>query len=184
MINKKLFNKFIYIKNNAIKKQHCNNIIKILEDQNLDVANNPRVSNFYKGIFEIPPQKQEWFPDFCIHMENYKKLYPFVGKGNVGYWTVTPKCNYQKYEPKQSYNMEHCEHGPKDSQRIIAWMFYCNDIKKGGETKFPQQNFTAKPKTGTLLIWPAGWTHSHIGLPALNEKKYIVTGWCSYIENQ
>ena len=80
----------------------------------------------------------------------------------------------------QFFKKEHCEHCLEYPHRIIAWMFYCNDIKKGGGTKFPQQNFTAEPKEGTLLIWPAFWTHTHIGIKAPKEHKYIVTGWCSF----
>ena len=64
--------------------------------------------------------------------------------------------------------------------RVLAWMVYLNDIKKDGGTRWPQQNFTSKPRSGDLYIWPAGWTHSHYGVPALKETKYIVTGWCSF----
>ena len=58
-------------------------------------------------------------------------------------------------------------------------MFYCNTIKKGGGTYFPQQDITVQPQAGTFVIWPAAWTHSHLGVKAPNENKYIVTGWCS-----
>ena len=37
-----------------------------------------------------------------------------------------------------------------------------------------------KPKKGLTIIWPAGWTHPHHGLPAPEETKYIATGWAGY----
>ena len=76
---------------------------------------------------------------------------------------------------------EHMEHGSSfhDCRRMLAWMFYLNDIKKEGGTRWPQQNFTSRPRAGDLYIWPAGWTHSHHGLPAPKETKYLMSGWCS-----
>ena len=171
--------KFIHIKKNAIKNKHCNNIVKKLDNSKLEKSFN---KNFYQAIFNIVPQDQEWFKDFFEVIKEYKELHPFFGKGNVGFWSVDPVCNYQKYNKNQSYSVEHCEHSPVNLKRILAWMFYCNNIDEGGETRFPQQNINIKPEKGTLLIWPAGWTHSHLGLPAKKENKYIVTGWCSYIE--
>ena len=174
--------KFIYIKKNAIKNKHCDSIVKNLKNSELKEPLNENIKKFYKAVFNVIPHHQEWFKDFCVALEEYKKLHPFLGKGNIGYWSVDPACNYQKYIKNQSYSVEHCEQGYVNSNRVLAWMFYCNNIKEGGETRFPQQNINIKPEKGTLLIWPAGWTHSHLGLPAKKENKYIVTGWCSFIE--
>ena len=99
--------------------------------------------------------------------------------------------NIQKYNPGQYYDSwsdteyweGHCEQQRSGSvSRVLGWMFYLNDIKKGGGTRWPQQRFTSKPRAGDLYIWPAGWTHSHYGIPAPKEIKYIITGWCSWNE--
>ena len=45
-----------------------------------------------------------------------------------------------------------------------------------------QQNIELKPKQGTIVIWPAAWTHSHYGKPVLDEHKYIITGWGSHVK--
>jgi len=37
-----------------------------------------------------------------------------------------------------------------------------------------------KPKQGTLLIWPAAFTHTHRGNPPLSNVKYITTGWIEF----
>ena len=58
-------------------------------------------------------------------------------------------------------------------------MYYLNDIEEGGETEFVYQDrLKIKPTTGTLLIWTAGFTHTHRALPIINyEPKYLITGW-------
>ncbi len=98
-------------------------------------------------------------------------------------WTINEFFNIQKYYPGNSYRTEHMEHGKDhyDSKRLLGWMIYLNDIKNNGGTCWPQQNFISIPRRGDLYIWPAGWTHSHYGIVAPKEIKYIVTGWCSFI---
>ena len=94
-------------------------------------------------------------------------------------------CNLQRYKVGESYSTEHCENDGSPgmlSLRNIAWMFYLNDIESKGGTCFPSQNITLKPRVGDLYIWPAYWTHSHYGIAADKEIKYLLTGWCRYLK--
>ena len=38
-----------------------------------------------------------------------------------------------------------------------------------------------KAEKGKTVIWPAEWTHTHRGIVAPKETKYIATGWYGYI---
>ena len=83
----------------------------------------------------------------------------------------------QKTEPTKGYHSFHVENNSYDVHcRSMAWMTYLNDIKEGGETEFLYQKLKVKPKRGTTLIWPGGYTHMHRGNPPM-EDKYIATGW-------
>lgn len=87
----------------------------------------------------------------------------------------------QKTEPGQGYHIWHCEQGSiETSRRLLAWTLYLNDVEEGGETEFIFQHMRIKPKTGTLVIWPAGFTHTHRGNSPLSGIKYIVTGWIEF----
>ena len=163
----------------AIKREHCQNIINFLDRSKLASPPNPLLASFYSGC-NANTYEQEWCPDLFKCMLAYKNKHSFLKKG-VWRWKIDPDCNYQKYKPNQHYSIEHCENESKDyTRRMIGWMFYCNTIKKGGGTLFPQQKFKLKPEEGTVAIWSADWTYSHIGLVAPKEHKYIVTGWASY----
>jgi len=59
-------------------------------------------------------------------------------------------------------------------------MLYLNDVEEGGETEFLYQKMRVKPTKGTILIWPADWTHTHRGNPPLSGDKYIYTGWMEH----
>lgn len=166
---------YIYVKENGISDSCCDQVITFLDHTKLELFTH------YKGKREIPPFEQTWWEQYCMALGEYKKQHPFFATGQIGQWYTDEVCNYQKYETNQRYSIEHCEHGPGiSSSRVLAWMFYCNTIEKGGETVFPQQNIKIKPKKGTIVFWPAGWTHSHYGNPC-DQEKYIVTGWCCFL---
>lgn len=98
-------------------------------------------------------------------------------------WSFFPPFNIQRYDPGDAYNPMHIEEGgPREGkiQRILAFTTYLNDIEEGGETEFLYQGIKVKPEKGLTIIWPAGWTHPHRGIPAPNETKYIATGWAGY----
>ena len=93
--------------------------------------------------------------------------------------------NLAKYLPNEAYFLLHTENMGQTNgfseRRLIAWMLYLNDVTDGGETEFPTQEIKFKPKAGSMLMWPAYWTHPHRGLPSLTEVKYIATGWFYYL---
>ena len=67
--------------------------------------------------------------------------------------------------------------------RVLVWSVYLNDVAEGGETEFLYQHKRFKPTLGTLMIWPAQFTHTHRGNPPLSGEKYIVTGWYNLTES-
>ena len=52
-------------------------------------------------------------------------------------------------------------------------MFYLNDVKEGGETEFYHQNLKVPPTQGSLVIFPAYFTHLHKGHIPITDDKYI-----------
>ncbi len=107
----------------------------------------------------------------------YEKRYPILTK--MQSWNVDVRYNIQRYNPGGGFKVLHCENsGIATSKRILAWMIYLNNVKNGG-TQFPYLNKKFKAREGTLLIWPAYFSHMHKGIPA-KEVKYIATGWASF----
>jgi hypothetical protein len=87
----------------------------------------------------------------------------------------------QKTEIGQGYHIWHYESDIiQTSHRLLVWMLYLNDVEEGGETEFLYYPKRIKPKTGTLLLWPASFTHTHRGNPPISNTKYIVTGWLEF----
>jgi hypothetical protein len=88
------------------------------------------------------------------------------------------KNKIQKTDVGQGYHIWHFEQSSKDSsQRMMAYIFYLNDVEEGGETEFLYLHKRIKPKAGTMILFPASYTHTHRGNPPLSSEKYIITGW-------
>lgn len=91
--------------------------------------------------------------------------------------------NLQKYLADQGgYPYWHCELYPKSDggetlHRVLLWSLYLNDDFEAGETEFFHQQRKIAPRTGTVLIAPAGFTHTHRGNRPLRGDKYLATSW-------
>lgn len=89
--------------------------------------------------------------------------------------------NIQKYVADQGgYPYWHSEQYPRRDQgealhRALLWTIYLNDEFDEGETEFLYQQTKIRPKTGSLLIAPAAFTHTHRGNRPLGGDKYIAT---------
>ena len=97
-------------------------------------------------------------------------------------FNINEAFNLQHYAPTQGFKQLHAERtGVKMSKRVLVFMTYLNDVPGGG-TQFPSQSFTAPAEKGLTLIWPAEWTHAHVGQISPSNEKYIITGWYSFNE--
>ncbi len=91
--------------------------------------------------------------------------------------------NLQRYTAGQGgYPYWHCELYPRDASaetlhRHVLWTLYLNDGFGEGETEFLYQGRKIVPRTGSLLIAPAAFTHTHRGNRPQGGDKYIATSW-------
>jgi len=80
------------------------------------------------------------------------------------------------------YPYWHCELYPRDPaaetlHRHLLWTLYLNDDFEAGETEFLFQERKIAPRTGSLLIAPTAFTHTHRGNRPEGGDKFIATSW-------
>ena len=109
--------------------------------------------------------------------ENYTSKHSVLKEFNL----VTNFFKIQKTTPGEGYHIWHCEHGPEYyATRVLVFMLYLNtlDSEEAGETEFLYQQRRVKPEEGTMVIWPAAFTHTHRGNTVHGKNnKYVITGW-------
>lgn len=121
-----------------------------------------------------------------LNPDNYEKEGKSRAEAIVKYLYRSGNINLQKYQQNRGgYPHWHSEQFPQNGHnealhRVVLYMFYLNDVDEGGETEFYYQKRKLKPTKGTLVIAPAGFTHSHRGNMPLSGDKYIATSWVMF----
>ena len=146
------------------------------------------VNKDVKESFDIsinPHFMEQPFLDYRIELQkcldDYIKTYPHINELNR--FDITENYNIQRYPIGGGFKIEHSE---KDgglnltAKRNLVFMTYLNDVEDGG-TKFVYQNRIVKAQKGKTVIFPADWTHTHVGQISQTSEKTIVTGWYSYL---
>ena len=116
-------------------------------------------------------------------------LYQALDDYMTHYGTLRSKHVYSNFNKVQKtpagggYHVWHDELGQsvQHSDRVLVWMMYLNNDFEGGETEFLYQKKRVQPEPGTIVIWPAQWTHQHKGNMVLKGNKYIITGWIHHM---
>ena len=186
-------NNFIGTYDNYISQEECNKVIKFYEDQNkfnntinrLEFENSPIIQKQDQTYFAVPNNMDVWWIELKSLIVNFDMAWKHYEK-NVGalesygqdmfHYT---QLKIQKTLPTEGYHVWHLEHqkGFQNECRAFVYSIYLNDVKEGGETEFLHFSKRVKPKTGRIVIWPAGFPYVHRGNPPLSGKKYIITSW-------
>lgn len=91
---------------------------------------------------------------------------------------VVQSMQIQHYVKNEGHYIKHVD--GIDTNRILAFIWYLNDVDVGGETCFyndTKNEIRIKPEMGKLIIFPTGYTFIHSGMTPLSNDKYILTGW-------
>jgi hypothetical protein len=201
---------FIGVFENAVSDEDCDRIIEhfeLLQQQKLtydrmqedsknvliekdgDVHTIGGTSNMLQDTLfceEIVTKRDIWI--FKKFRESIMECYQHYCKQygvlmTIAKHAISGAVKIQKTKPSQGYHVWHCEHAAVGvGERIMLIILYLNDVNEGGETEFLYQRKRIKPKKGTLLICPAGYTHTHRGNPPFDADKYILTTWLEFIE--
>jgi len=185
-------NNFIGVYDNYITKEECNKAIKLFEQQN-NFKNTFNRMGFEQASV-LKKQDQQFFAaennlelwwdslktmiiNFDIAWKHYAQN---TGAGDIYGVPFHYTClKIQKTLPTEGYHIWHIEHnkGFQNEPRAFVFSIYLNDVQEGGETEFLHFSKRVKPKTGRVVIWPAGFPYVHRGNPPLSGEKYILTSW-------
>lgn len=184
---------FIGIYDNYITKEECNKAINFYEDQNkfnntmnrINFENSSILQKQDQQFFAVPNNLDVWWGDLKSMIVNFDLAWNHYIKntgaaesyGNIDFHYTQLKI--QKTLTTEGYHIWHVEHGKGFDTEARAFVFsiYLNDVEEGGETEFLHFSKRVQPKTGRIVIWPAGFPYVHRGNPPLSGEKYILTSW-------
>ena len=170
----------------AFTPDECKSIIKYIdnfEDNNIlihDENNLHQVDHKTINIshdYDFPAYSQltsDIMPNFKPCVDEYLQAFSIL----QGYKWLLYDLKVKKIPIGGGFHQWHFENGSIPySQRKFVVQLYLNDDFQGGETEFLYQNRRELAKEGDVIIFPAGYTHTHRGNPPIGGTKYIVTSW-------
>jgi len=184
-----MVNTFIQVIPDALSKSDCEDIIKAFENKSEHFTIETKIDGIYIdnnderndiSMFPLGFQSMEASNDLIC--DTIKNNIPLWWEGNEEHYMFLENIKIQKASSGGGFTTQHVEQGqsPTTNSRFMVWMIYLNDVERGGRTSFPLQEISFKPTAGTLMYWPAGYTHPHYATDDLECDKYIATGWFSY----
>jgi len=122
---------------------------------------------------------ENFLPVVEKYINNYIENYSILSESNLFAHSIKVK----KILPGGGFHRWHYESSTTSTlSRCLVLQLYLNTIEEGGETEFLYLNKRVQSKSGRLMIFPSGFTHTHRGNPPINQTKYIVTTWLLFQE--
>jgi prolyl 4-hydroxylase len=166
---------FNFIEKYKVSSQLCDDLTSYYKNNKEYKEKHRDVSNTI-NVYFFNNSKEKCIKDFFNELN--KCVAHYFKKYNLNSSIKTSDSNnIQHYQPNTGFTNLHYERSCEYPKRQLVYMLYLNTINSGGETEFPYQNVIFKAIKGSLIIWPADFTHPHKGIIAPTEEKYIVTGW-------
>ena len=191
---------FVGVFHNAVRPEYCEEVIEFFESvdglggvysrqDGENISSSLKENDIFHTDDKMPKN---------IFNSSFKLMIPFVEACDEAYTLyrkkfgvlnefprhrISPSIQMQRVKPTQGYHVWHCENSALAlSNRIMVPILYLNDVEEGGETEFLYQSMRISPKKGTLVLFPAGFTHTHRGNPPLKGYKYFITSWIHLID--
>ena len=113
-------------------------------------------------------------------VQDYISKYRFMEFGGTFELRHLPLIQW--YKPGEGFYKWHIDAAQKAcSDRAMVYMTYLNDVPDGGTIMVNNDGFTIHAEKGKTVIFPATFTHKHVGEISKEHEKYICTGWVEWL---
>ena len=161
------------------RQQENKNIRKHIKDDELLFLNDTNIGQMHLPKWRGQEIQKMLWKGLQIAFDQYEDQYDILQNEKL----AAQQLKMQKTEPGKGYHVWHYEDGGfENGDRCLVYSIYLNDIEDAGETEFLYLKKRIKPEENKIIIWPAGFTHTHRGnVVHGNQSKYIITGWFYYV---
>lgn len=107
----------------------------------------------------------------AMYVQEYRELHN-VDLYDTGY-------RLQKYSPRVGFYRSHSDGDPWSTPpinlRVLGVVMYLNTVDVGGGTGFPEHDIVIPACAGDISIFPAYWTHPHVGRVPISGDKWMIS---------
>jgi hypothetical protein len=177
---------FLYVQDNVFDNDYCKksiDYINLLDERSILIDTqsfNHMIDD--KGVNLVHHYDfkswswiaESFLPTITKYVNDYLQKYSILAPQRFLLYDVKVK----KITSGGGFHTWHYESASYETlDRILVVQVYLNTIEDGGETEFLYLKKRVNAEEGRIIIFPAGFTHTHRGNPPLNKDKYIITTW-------
>ena len=182
-----LLNNFIQVYENSLEESICDFLISLFDkvSDKHEMVENQRKPNFTQ--FNLTENSNISEEVTSVHNYLIKKTFDYRNE----YYSITDRKVFPKDHAFEQFRIKRYNNDGNDefdthvdvidyssARRYLTFMWYLNNVEKGGETKF--DGMIIKPKKGSLLVFPPLWMFPHAGLQPISNPKYILHTYLHY----
>ena len=187
----KTFDDLIHVNPNALSKKVCKDIIKRFkkDDRKKQGATTLGLDLDVKKCVDLHISNLEDWKDidnilFKSSDDNLKEYLDKIKVDDKIFFNMDTLRDtgylVKRYKPGDYFNWHSDRNYKNGWSRVVACVWYLNDITEGGYTEFAHGR-KIYPKTGQLIMFPASWTFPHRAVTPKVDTKYVIT---SFIEKK
>ncbi len=187
----KTFDDLIHVNPNALSKKVCKDIIKRFkkDDRKKQGATTLGLDLDVKKCVDLHISNLEDWKDidnilFKSSDDNLKEYLDKIKVDDKIFFNMDTLRDtgylVKRYKPGDYFNWHSDRNYENGWSRVVACVWYLNDITEGGYTEFAHGR-KIYPKTGQLIMFPASWTFPHRAVTPKVDTKYVIT---SFIEKK
>jgi len=175
---------FIRTYENALSASFCADVVNYFETEKSQQERNG--SNIRPGLSEsswlemdVSDCQQYNLRNMVVNcLRHYKSRY----EKDCGIRPALPEPSelapliVKRYDPGGTDRFQpHFDSISEVANRYLVFLWYLNDVEKGGETDFVDLGIASAPQAGKLLMFPPYWMYRHAGQVPVSGHKYILS---------
>jgi len=183
----KTFDDLIHVNPNALSKKVCKDIIKRFkkDDRKKQGATTLGLDLDVKKCVDLHISNLEDWKDidnilFKSSDDNLKEYLDKIKVDDKIFFNMDTLQDsgylVKRYKPGDYFNWHSDRNYENGWSRVVACVWYLNDITEGGYTEFAHGR-KIYPKTGQLIMFPTSWTFPHRAVTPKVDTKYVITSF-------
>ena len=183
----KTFDDLIHVNPNALSKKVCKDIIKRFkkDDRKKQGATTLGLDLDVKKCVDLHISNLEDWKDidnilFKSSDDNLKEYLDKIKVDDKIFFNMDTLRDtgylVKRYKPGDYFNWHSDRNYENGWSRVVACVWYLNDITEGGYTEFAHGR-KIYPKTGQLIMFPTSWTFPHRAVTPKVDTKYVITSF-------
>ena len=163
----------IKVINNFVSEEECKNIIKFITLFKTPKEQTIQWDNEFKPV----TVRRDYNDEKSAH--KYKEEVQNIMEDFYGVKLIFKSTNISRWDEGNKLDLHVDDLGPTSGNHMAS-LIYLNDDYEGGEIYFPTHNFSLKPKTGDLIMFPGNMHYAH-GVKAITSgSRYTIPMWFEF----